>query len=221
MTRRNSLISAVLIAAFVVVLGVVLLASRDSGADAAEPGKTSSSSSRLVRDNSHRLGSPALDGKVTLVEFLDFECESCRAAYPVVEDLRKQYAGKVTFVLRYYPIPSHKTAMNAAIAVEAAAQQGKLEPMYKKMYETQSQWGEKQVSQAPAFRGFAQQLGLDLTAYDKAVKDPATKARVELDRGDGQYLGVQGTPTFFLNGKQLNPTSLDDFRASIDDAVKN
>ncbi|KNX35884.1 DsbA family protein [Luteipulveratus halotolerans] len=218
MTRRNSTISAALVAVFIIVLGAILLASRENGADADEP--ASASSSRMVRDDSHRLGAPAADGKVTLVEFLDFECESCRAAYPFVEQLRKDYAGKVTFVMRYFPIPAHKNAMNAAVAVEAASQQRKLEPMYQKMYETQAQWGEKQESKAPLFRTFAEQLGLNMTAYDKAVADPKTKQRVERDRQDGLELGVEGTPTFFLNGKLLQPSSLEDFRASVDDAVK-
>jgi hypothetical protein len=72
---------------------------------------------------------------------------------------------------RYFPIPSHTNAINSAVAVEAAAQQGKFEEMYKRMYDTQSEWGEQQDSKAALFRGFAQELGLDLTAYDKAVAE--------------------------------------------------
>lgn len=121
--------------------------------------------------------------------------------------------------MRYFPIPSHSNAVNAAVAVEAASQQGKFEDMYKRMYDTQSSWGEQQDSRADVFRGFAQGLGLDMDAYDKAVADDATKARVERDRKDGLALGVKGTPTFFLNGKQLQPTSVEDFQAQIDAAL--
>ena len=220
--RRNTIISAVLAAVFVGVVLVALQLSSSGPADAETtargPGGTATAQGRLVRDDSHRLQNVP-DGRVTLVEFLDFECESCRAAYPVVEQLRKDYAGKVSFVIRYFPIQSHTNAVNAAVAVEAAAQQGKLEEMYKRMYDTQSEWGEKQTSEAARFRSYALLMGLDMNAYDAAVKDPKTSARVEKDRQDGLALGVQGTPTFFLNGKQLMPGSDQQFRAEIDAAL--
>jgi protein-disulfide isomerase len=138
-----------------------------------------------------------------------------------VEDLRAKYSGKVDFVVRYFPLPSHANAVNAAVAVEAAAQQGKFEDMYQRMYDTQASWGEQQDSKAEVFRAFAADLGLDLTAYDKAVADLTTKDRVESDRKDGLALGVNGTPTFFLNGKKLEPSSVEDFHSSIDAALAN
>ena len=217
--KRNAIVSALVVVVFaaIVTAALTLGAKKPAPADAAEPGTTTG---KLIRDDSHRLGAPGTD-KVVLVEFLDFECESCRAAYPVVEDLRTKYAGKVDFVVRYFPIPSHANAVNSAVAVEAAAQQGKFEDMYKRMYDTQTTWGEQQDSKADVFRGFAQELGLDLAAYDKAVADKATAERVERDRQDGLDLGVQGTPTFFLNGKKLQPNTVQDFHDSIDAALKN
>ena len=172
----------------------------------------------LVREDSHRLSS-APDGKVTLVEFLDFECEACRAAYPVVEQLRTDYGDRITFVVRYFPIPSHANAENAAIAVEAAAAQSRFADMYAKMYETQASWGEQQESKAALFREFAAELGLDLAAYDRAVADPATRERVLGDRADGEAAGVRGTPTFFLNGAPLEPRSVEEFYAAVDAAL--
>lgn len=222
--RRNTIISSVLAAVFVGVVLVALQLSSSGSPDAESAARGSSGTAtaatqgRLVREDSHRLQSVP-DGKVTFVGFLDFECESCRAAYPVVEQLRKDYADKVSFVIRYFPIQSHTNAVNAAVAVEAAAQQGKLEQMYKRMYETQSEWGEKQTSEAARFRSYALVMGLDMNAYDAAVTDPKTLARVEKDRQDGLALGVQGTPTFFLNGKQLRPSSEQEFRAEIDAAL--
>lgn len=215
--KRNAVISATIVALFAVIVTVALVLGPEGNhpADAAESGNTSG---RLIRDDSHRLGAPGT-GKVVLVEFLDFECESCLAAYPVVEDLRAKYTGKVDFVVRYFPIPSHANAATAAVAVEAAAQQGRFEDMYKRMYDTQASWGEQQNSKAGVFRGFATSLGLDMTAYDKAVAADATMQRVERDRKDGLALGVNGTPTFFLNGKKLEPESVEDFHAQIDAAL--
>lgn len=185
---------------------------------ASEPADAAERKNITVRADSHRLDT-AKDGKVTLVEFLDFECESCRAAYPFVEGLRERYAGKVTFVLRYFPIPSHTNANNAAYAVESAARQGKLEAMYRRMYDTQAEWGESQDSKAALFRSYAKELGLDMAQYDADVSSPEVAARVQKDVDDARRLGVTGTPSFYLNDEPLTPSSLDEFVRAIDQAL--
>ncbi len=212
----NARISVGIAAAFAVVVAILLVANAAGSDD--NPPAAAAADERLVRPDSHKLD-VAADSKVTFVEFLDFECESCRAAYPAIEQLRKDYAGRVTFVVRYFPIPSHFNAERAARAVEAASKQGKFEQMYQKMYETQSEWGEQRVPADERFRGYAKELGLDLTAYDQAYADPATLERIRKDVADGEALGVSGTPTFFLNGKQLQPESVQDLVASIDAAL--
>lgn len=173
----------------------------------------------LVREDSHRVTSPATE-KAQLVEFLDFECEACRAAEPVVAELKAEFGDRITFINRYFPLPAHRNSGQAALAVEAAAQQGKYEQMYAKMFETQPQWGEKQDSQAPLFRTFAEEMGLDLTAYDTAVAAEATKERIRKDIADGKGLGVSGTPTFFLNGEKLTLNTMEEFRQKLADAAK-
>ncbi|MFY0408045.1 DsbA family protein [Solicola sp. PLA-1-18] len=211
-TKVTAVVAAVVLAVLAAYV-VVQLTTAEEPADAAE------SASILVRDDSHRLGTAAPDDAPVLVEFLDFECESCRAAYPFVEQLRETYEGRVTFVLRYFPIPSHANAENAAWAVEAAAQQGALEPMYRRMYDTQAQWGEQQDSRAALFRTFAADLGLDLDRYDTDVTSRATRDRVTRDLEDGLALGVSGTPTFFLDGRRLQPETTADFTAAIEAAL--
>jgi protein-disulfide isomerase len=174
---------------------------------------------QLVRENSHRLNDPQ-DARVTFVEFLDFECEGCRAAYPIVEQLRAEYGDHVEFVVRYFPLSGHFNAERAARAVEAAAQQGQLEAMYHKMYETQPEWGEQRTPADDVFRGFANALGLDMSAFDTAYNDPTTLERIRLDQRDGQELGVQGTPTFFINGEQVRLRNPDDLRNAIEVALQ-
>ena len=205
-----------LLVLFAVVVGVAVVVTKPS----TEPGgaQAAGASSSVVRQDSHVLDE-AGEGAPVLVEFLDFECEACLAAYPLVEQVRKEYAGELTFVVRYFPIDGHANSMNAAVAVEAAAQQGRFEDMYERMYQTQPEWGEQQESKAPLFRQFAQELGLDIEAYDAAVADPATQQRVEQDRQDGMALGVQGTPTFFLDGQMLTLNTLEQFRAEVDAAA--
>lgn len=213
---RNFVVSGVFVLVFAVVIAVAALRT-DPSAGGGGP-QSAGMDVPVVREDSHVLDD-AGEGAPVLVEFLDFECEACLAAYPLVEQMREEYAGELTFVARYFPIDGHVNSMNAAVAVEAAAQQGSFEEMYTRMYETQTQWGEQQESKAPLFRQFAQELGLDMDRYDEAVADPATKERVEQDRQDGLALGVQGTPTFFLDGEPLQLTSAEDFRAQIDAAV--
>ena len=174
---------------------------------------------QLVREDSHRLTAPATE-KAQLVEFLDFECEACRAAEPVVAELKAEFGDRITFVNRYFPLPSHKNSGQAALAVEAAAQQGKYEQMAAKMFETQPQWGEKQDFQNALFRSFAEELGLDMEKYDAAMAAEETKERIRKDIADGKALGVTGTPTFFLNGEKLTLNSMEEFRPTLADAAQ-
>jgi protein-disulfide isomerase len=212
----------VLLTIFVIAVAtigtMVFLSVRDSGS-APDIELDGSPAGQTVRDNSHRLNAVP-DSDVYFVEFLDFECEGCRAVYPAIEQLRGEYGDRVNFVLRYFPLRSHFNAERAARAVEAAAQQGQLEAMYRKMYETQAEWGEQQVPADDVFRGFAQQLGLDMSAFDATYHDPATLDRIRLDIADGTALGVQGTPTFFVNGERIQPKSYDDLAAALDRALQ-
>ena len=204
----------ILLAAVVLAAVIAFLTARNDSTTAAVPDDVG----QVVRENS-RVLSQAANEQAVLVEFLDFECESCRAAYPLVEQLRAEHGDTVTFVHRYFPLPSHRNSMNAAVAVEAAAQQGAYEAMYQKMFEAQPQWGESAEDQSAVFRGFAEDLGLDMAAYDAAVADPATTERVQLDVADGLALGVQGTPTFFLDGQQMSYSSVEDFQEQIAQAA--
>lgn len=213
--RRNRLFTGVAGGLLALLLGVVAVVQL-RGADS--PDTAASGVGATVREDSHRLNDVA-DGKVTFVEFLDFECEGCRAAFPVVEQLRSTYGDRVSFVVRYFPLPGHVNGERAARAVEAAAQQGQFEAMYRQMYETQTQWGEQQTPQDDAFRDLARKLGLDMTRWEADYTSPATKARIQTDIDDGTSLGVTGTPSFFLNGERLDPKSVDELTVAIETAL--
>ncbi|MGN7201146.1 DsbA family protein [Arthrobacter sp. SAFR-044] len=174
---------------------------------------------QLVRADSHRLTTPA-EEKAQLVEFLDFECPSCGAVHPFVEELKAEFGDRITFVNRYFPLSAHPNSGQAALAVEAAAQQGQYQQMAAKLFENQSAWAGSQQSQAPLFRTYAEQLGLDLVQFDAVVADQKTEDRILADIADGNALGVSGTPTFFLNGGRLTLSTKADFRQKLADAVK-
>lgn len=215
MNPMTRILLTVFIAATVAIGAGVYFSARDGqGATSSQAG----GEPQVVRDNSHRLNS-APGSAVTFVEFLDFECEGCRAAFPEVEKLRAEYGQRVNFVARYFPMPGHFNGERAARAVEAAAQQGQFEAMYEKMFQTQAEWGEKQIPADDVFRGFAAELGLDMAAWEEAYNSPATLDRIREDIADGTALGVQGTPTFFVNGEQLQLRSYSDLGAAIEKAL--
>jgi protein-disulfide isomerase len=200
------------IVAVIAVFGDFGARSTDSVADAA-------AAEVLVREDSHTL-STAADGKVTLVEFLDFECEACGAVFPHMERIRAEYDGRITFVARYFPMPGHRNGELAARVAEAAGKQDKFEAMYAKLFETQKQWGEAPESKEVFFADLAKQVGLDMTAFHADLIASATAQRVKKDQDDGQLLGIQGTPTIFFNGAQLTEEpSYENLKAKIDAAL--
>jgi protein-disulfide isomerase len=207
-------ISLALAGIFVVVVAALLTLTAMK--DDPEPEPVGSGESRHVRADSHVLG-PEGSSDVTFVEFLDFECEGCLAAYPAIEQLREEYEGRVTFVVRHFPL--HFNSERAARAVEAAAQQGKFEQMYQRMFDTQDQWGHQQEPADDVFLGHAEDLGLNMTQFEANYEDPATAERVARDVADGKALGVEGTPTFFVDEKKLQPQSYDDLTEALDAAL--
>lgn len=204
------------IAAAIVLLivGIVFAISQR----AATPEPDAGEKLQTVRTDSHVLDDGGADA-VTVVEFLDFECGACGAFYPIVEELRSTYAGDITYVVRYFPLPGHINSTQAALAAEAAGQQDRFEDMYHRLFETQAQWGEQSEETPEVFRAFAEDLGLDMDAYDAAIADTATLERVQSDKADGEKLGVSSTPSFFIDGEAVVLQEWDDLEQAIEKAV--
>lgn len=215
---RSAKLSLALVAAAVVILGVVVAVTSSSDSD--DSATTSSApvanDAQLVPDDSVRLSDGGPDAPV-LVEFLDPECEACKAVKPTVDQLKADYGDQLTIVVRYMPL--HTSSINAARALEAAAAQDRFVDMYDLIYETQPEWGEQQTAEEDAFFAMAEQLGLDMAAFQATYDDPATLAKIERDQSDGKALGVTGTPTFFLDGTKLPLQTLDDLIEPVRQAV--
>lgn len=162
----------------------------------------------------------AVEGHVVLVEYLDFECEACGAYYPIIKSLEETFKTDVTFVARYFPLPGHRNGLPAALAAEAAGRQGKFWEMHNLLFERQKEWGEKQVETPEVFEGFAAELGLDMDKFRTDVASPEVKARIQRDMESGRALGVNSTPSFFINGERIeNPQSERDFWRVLESAV--
>ena len=147
-----------------------------------------------VSDDRDHVDGPA-DAPVTLVEYGDYECPYCGAAFPIVKRIQRQMAGRLRFVFRNFPITtSHPHAEAAAEAAEAAGAQGRFWEMHDRLYENQ-----RNLTGAD-LRLYAESLGLDLERFDDELDQHAHVERVREDFMSGVRSGVNGTPTFFING---------------------
>jgi protein-disulfide isomerase len=160
--------------------------------------------------------------KVTLVEYLDFECEACGAYYPIVTQLKEEYKDDMRVVIRYFPLPGHKNSRTAAHAVEAAGKQGKFWEMYSILFTKQSEWGEQQVTNQDQFEKYAIEAGVNIDQWRIDVKSDEVKKRVEDSYKEAMSLNLQGTPSFFLNGKKVeSPKGYESFKLLIEKAKSN
>jgi protein-disulfide isomerase len=165
----------------------------------------------FVRDDSPTLGPK--DASVTLVEFLDPECESCRAFFPTVKRILKEYDGKVHFVVRYMPF--HSSSLAAIAATEAAGLQGKYWAMQELLFDMTDEWGHQPSPRKDLFNKYAASLGLDVAKFAQDLDDPRWVQKAQRDMTDGKLLGVNGTPTLFVNGDRVSKLTYQDLKLSI------
>jgi protein-disulfide isomerase len=148
-----------------------------------------------VSERDHATG-PA-DAPVTLVEYGDYECPYCGMAYQVVKSAQRELGKQLRFVFRNFPLAeAHPHARNAAQAAEAAAAQGKFWEMHDALFEHQ------EALEAEDIIGYAKSLGLDMVKFTKDLQDATYAKRVRDDFRSGVKSGVNGTPTFFINGSR-------------------
>ncbi|MDX6413292.1 MAG: hypothetical protein QOH23_702 [Gaiellaceae bacterium] len=144
-------------------------------------------------DRDHVQG-PA-NAAVTLLEYGDYECPYCGAAYPIVKEIQSRLGEKLRFVFRNFPITtSHPHAEQAAEAAEGAAVQDSFWEMHDLLYENQARLRDSDL------RGYAEKLGLDVERFDRELAEHVHAARVHEDFMSGVRSGVNGTPTFYING---------------------
>jgi protein-disulfide isomerase len=147
-----------------------------------------------VDDDRDHIQGPA-NAAVTLVEYGDYECPYCGAAYPIVKELQARMGDRLKFVFRNFPITtSHPHAEQAAEAAEAAAAQGRFWEMHDLLYENQRRLRDQDL------HVYAEQLGLDVEQFDKDLAEHVHASRVREDFMSGVRSGVNGTPSFYVNG---------------------
>jgi protein-disulfide isomerase len=149
-----------------------------------------------------RLKVPA-DTVVTLEEFGDYQCPPCGELHPTLKKLKAEFGPNLNFIFRNYPLSEiHKNALLAAQAAEAARVQGRFWEMHDLLYENQKVWSDD-INPKPIFVKFARDLGLDNERFARDLGSEEVKMRIEADQAAAARLGVNGTPTVFINGRRL------------------
>lgn len=151
------------------------------------------------------------NASVTVIEFFDFQCPACRDAEPTIKQIRENYKDKVKFVARNFPLSQHEFAEKAAEASECAFEQNK----YWEYHDSLMDGNLDTVS----LKQYAKDLGLNTTQFDNCLDSGKYSSQIQKDFQDGISYGVQGTPTFFVNGKQISLTSYSDLQRAIESAL--
>ena len=211
-TRRIAFVTTAL-AVLAVALGLVTY--RISGEAASSTG--SPALSNFVRFHSPSTGSA--EAKVQIVEFLDPACEGCKAFHPIVKSVLAENAGKVRLVVRY--VPFHRGADFAVRALEAARNQGKWQDGLDTLFATQSTWTVNHtVNPRLVIASLGTVPGLDVQRLQTDMSAPELSKLIEQDMDDAKALKILQTPTFYVDGKLLQPFSVDAFRNLVKSEVK-
>jgi protein-disulfide isomerase len=155
---------------------------------------------------------------ITIFEFSEFQCPFCSRGTNTLNEVLKnpKYEGKIKVVFKSYPLPFHGQAKGASVAAYAAGKQGKFWEMHDLLFANQARLKEE----GELYSEFARQLGLNMDKFNKDMADPALAKQVETETAEGSKVGVQGTPTFFINGKRLvGAQPAPAFEAAIDAAL--
>jgi protein-disulfide isomerase len=188
-----------------IVLGVIFLfrpkpvtglPESDTPASSSTADVVTTSTPQLVTSSAPTEG--PFSARVTIVEFLDFQCQGCGGYHPVLKQMREEFNGRIKFVARHFPIVEiHQYALGAAIASVCAQRQGKFFEYADVLFANQ------QYLRRNDLENYAEEMGLDLGEFKTCLDDPTAQAQVIADRKDGEALGIQFTPSIFINGKLM------------------
>jgi protein-disulfide isomerase len=195
---------------------------RDTNANnSATTGSSSSAAAPAGAQPAHILGPASAPAK--LEEFGDFECPPCGLLHPILVKMHQEFGDKLQITFREFPlVPPHQHALSAASAAEAAGLQGKFWEMHDMLYENQKSWHDA-FDVRPIFEDYAKRVGLDVARFKEDINGNLVGQRISLDGIRGHALNVKGTPTVFLNGKEVPFESLPEekLRVVINNALAN
>lgn len=206
LTGESKVLLGILVATVAIIGGAAYFFSKPS------PPPKPVAREELVAPDSFTIGNAS--ASAYLVEFSDFQCPACRAFAPIVDELVTKHSEKLLFVYRHFPLSQHAFAKPAAMAAEAAGEQGKFWEMSKLLFDNQDRF-------SPGLWGMvADNLSLDRITFDAALNSSALKEKVDRDETAAIRLGLTGTPTFFLNGVRLTVTDPADLKKAVEEVAQ-
>lgn len=205
-TSESKFFIGIIGATVIIILGALILFSKPT------PEKPALARQDLIAPDTRVIGNAS--ASAFLVEFSDFQCPACKAFQPAVDIVVDKYKDRLLFAYRHFPLDQHPFAEESALTAEAAGEQGKFWEMGKLLFENQEKFSDD------LWKELAKQLGLDEKKYDEAFSSKPLKDKVDRDRAYGDQIGVNATPTFFLNGKKLELTSQADLVKAVEEAIK-
>lgn len=159
------------------------------------------------------------DASVVLIEYSDFQCPACAFYYPFLKQFAEEFGNKLVIAYRHFPLPNHQNAKPATYTAESAGRQGKFWEMHDLLFNNQKEWKDKRNADED-FINYAQTLNLDTEQFKTDFYSKEIKKKIEGAYQNSVRLGLNSTPTFFLNGKKIsNPRNYEDFRNIIIQAI--
>lgn len=210
--KKFTVIGLLAIVALIFYLGMNAYQSR---VQAAQEVQVKAEQARLVRMHSPVFGPQ--NAPVTIVEFFDPACETCRAFYPIVKNLMAQYPNEVRLVIRYAPF--HQGSDMVVKLLESSKSQGKYQAVLEAVLAAQPAWADHSQPNIETVFMVAEQAGLDITKARQDIKKPGLQSLLQQDIEDLTALQVTKTPTFFVNGRSLSSFGPDQLAALVAEEV--
>jgi len=213
MDKKTLIISIVsILVTFLLLFGVYKLVN--------QPVQTDFPQTKQLKLTDHIKWSP--DKKNILVEYSDLQCPSCKGAHDFLKTIDASESAdfeitkKVTFVYRHFPLSQiHDKANVAAYAAESASKQGKFWEMVDLLFKNQKAWSTSNDPKKEYFLNYAKELTLDIDRFKKDLESIEVKNRVNEDLREADQMGVNSTPTFFLNGQKVDVNSYEEFKTKL------
>jgi protein-disulfide isomerase len=213
---NNQLKVPIVAALLLIVFAIAVLIYNEKKTD--ELGELASRNAEyLIRDYSPTIGDP--NAKVTIVEFFDPACETCKAFYPLVKQIMAANPGRIKLVLRYLPL--HKGSDYVVTFLEAARNQNKFWETLEIIYSTQPSWASHHNPQPQKLWSLLLGSGLDLSKNREDMALPVISQRIQQDLADARQLQVNKTPGFFVNGKPLVQFGYEQLKQLVNSEIEN
>jgi protein-disulfide isomerase len=222
--NNNKIFIAVVLGTILLLVGGVFLFSKNSTSQSSGP----KIASNLLEPAGGQKTGGKVNGEyiaasktatVSLTEFGDYQCPACSAYSTLVTQVITDFAGKLSYSFKNFPLSQHTNAPISSYAAEAAGLQGKYWEMHELLYKNQQSWDDSTDAKS-IFMTYAKDLGLNVDQFGKDIDSSKVKGFVQTDLADGRTINIDSTPTFFVNGVKIaSPQSLEDFKKTIQAAI--